>query len=164
MSKLLISVLGHSNSGKSTTWSSLFGRTVKTGKHHHRLFFNTNEFVEVFLVSGSPEERQKYIGDLITVKEPRIVLCSMQYREDVRQTYEYFVNRGYNTYCQWINPGYSDPNQLPQFDNLGVFNYLQGLNATVGIKNGKINPDNRVQEIREVLYGWAYYQNLIQKV
>jgi len=161
MDKLLIAVLGHSNSGKSTTWNQLFGRTVKTGIYEHDLYLNSTEYVKVFLVSGSPEERQKYVGELITVNEPRIVLCSMQYREDVRQTIDYFVEREYQIYCQWLNPGYHDPNEYPQFDNLGVFNYLQGLSATVGIRNGKINASSRVQEIREFIYGWATYKNLI---
>ena len=161
MDKLLIAVLGYSNSGKSTTWNELFGRIVKTGVHEHQLYLNSTEYVNVFLVSGSPEERQKYVGDLITVNEPRIVLCSMQYREDVRQTIEYFVEREYQIYCQWINPGYQDPNEYPQFDSLGVFNYLQGLNATVGIRNGKIDAKSRVQEIKEFIYGWSTYKNLI---
>ncbi|QSE97211.1 hypothetical protein [Fulvivirga lutea] len=161
MDKLLIAVLGHSNSGKSTTWNQLFGRTVKTGIYEHDLYLNSTEYVKVFLVSGSPEERQKYVGKLITVNEPKIVLCSMQYREDVRQTIDYFVEREYQIYCQWLNPGYQDSNEHPQFDNLGVFNYLQGLSATVGIRNGKINASSRVQEIREFIYGWAKYKNLI---
>jgi hypothetical protein len=161
MDKLLIAVLGYSNSGKSTTWNELFGRIVKTGVHEHQLYLNSTEYVNVFLVSGSPEERQKYVGDLITVNEPRIVLCSMQYREDVRQTIDYFVEREYQIYCQWINPGYQDPNEYHQFDSLGVFNYLQGLNATVGIRNGKIDAKSRVQEIKEFIYGWSTYKNLI---
>lgn len=158
MDKLLISVLGHSNSGKSTTWNELFGRSVKTGIYEHLL---STEFVKVFLVSGSPEERQKYVGELITVNEPRIGLCSMQYREVVRQTINYFVDLDYQIYCQWINPGYHDPNQNPQFDDLGIFNYLQGSIATVGIRNGKIHPSARVQEIKEIIYRWATYRNLI---
>lgn len=161
MEKLLIAVLGHSNSGKSTTWNALFGRNVKTGIYEHKLYLKSTEYVNVFLVSGSPEERHKYVGNLITVDNSRIVLCSMQYREDVRQTIDYFVQREYQIYCQWLNPGYHDPNEHSQFDNLGVFNYLQGLNVTIGIRNGKISALSRVQEIREFIYGWATYKDLI---
>lgn len=161
MEKLLIAVLGHRNSGKSKTWNELFGRTVKTGIYEHTLYLKSKEYVKVFLVSGSAEERQKYVGELITVNEPRIVLCSMQYREDVRQTIDYFLNRDYQIYCQWINPGYRDQNPLPQLDDLGIFSYFQSINATVGIRNGKTDLESRVQHIREIIYGWATYKNLI---
>ena len=73
---LVVSVLGNRNSGKSYTWNKLFGREVRTGKKLKRLYFNENEYVLVFLISGSPEERHKYVGDLITAKQPEIVLCS----------------------------------------------------------------------------------------
>ena len=58
MEKLLIAVLGNRNSGKSHTWNTLFGSTVRTGKEERRLYFNDCEYVNVFLVSGSPEERE----------------------------------------------------------------------------------------------------------
>ena len=58
MDKLLVSVIGKRNSGKSSTWNSLFGRTVKTGTKLKRLYLNETEYVNVFLVSGSPEERE----------------------------------------------------------------------------------------------------------
>jgi hypothetical protein len=161
MNKLLVSVIGKRNSGKSSTWNSLFGRTVKTGTKLKRLYLNETEYVNVFLVSGSPEERETYVGELITIENPAIVLCSMQYRKDVSQTIDYFIERDYQVYSQWLNPGFDNLNELPQFDTLGIFNYLIGLNSTVGIKNGKINLNSRVQEIREYIYGWAKYRNLI---
>jgi GTPase Era involved in 16S rRNA processing len=37
MPNLVVAVLGHRNTGKSTTWNTLFGATVKTGKHERRL-------------------------------------------------------------------------------------------------------------------------------
>lgn len=55
---LLVGVLGHRNSGKSRTWNVLFGSTVKTGTLMRHLFLTETEYVEVFLVSGSPEERE----------------------------------------------------------------------------------------------------------
>lgn len=161
MSKLLIAVIGKRNSGKSSTWNSLFGRTVKTGTRLKKLYLTQTEYVNVFLVSGSPEERETYVGELITIENPAIVLCSMQYRKDVTQTIDYFTERKYQIYSQWLNPGFDDQNELPQFDTLGIFNYLIGLNSTVGIRSGKISLDNRVQEIRQYIYGWAKYRNLI---
>lgn len=56
--KLAAVVLGNSNSGKSTTWNTLFQRTVKTGRYQRELHFNRCGYSWVFLVSGSPEERE----------------------------------------------------------------------------------------------------------
>jgi len=64
-------------------------------------------------------------------------------------------------FSQWLNPGFHDPSELPQFDTLGIFNYLIGLNSTVGIRNGKIDLGSRVQEVKEFIYAWAKYRNLI---
>lgn len=161
MDKLLVSVIGKRNSGKSSTWNSLFGRTVKTGIKLKRLYLSETEYVNVFLVSGSPEERETYVGELIKVNNPTIVLCSMQYRIDVIQTIDYFNERNYKIFSQWLNPGFKATNELPQFDTLGIFNYLIGLDSIVGIRNGKIDLRSRVQEIREFIYGWAKYRNLI---
>jgi hypothetical protein len=161
MKRLLVSVIGKRNSGKSSTWNSLFGRTVKTGTKLKRLYLNETEYVNVFLVSGSPEERETYVGELITVNNPAIVLCSMQYRKDVAQTIDYFKDKNYQIYSHWLNPGFNDENDQPQFDTLGIFNYLIGLDSSIGIRNGKIDLNNRVQEIREYIYGWAKFRNLI---
>jgi hypothetical protein len=161
MEKLLVSVLGNRNSGKSTTWNTLFDITVKTGTKSRRLYLNDKEFVNVFLVSGSPEERETYVGEIITENNPRIVLCSMQYRTDVIQTIDYFLQRNYFIYCHWLNPGYDDVNEQPQFDLYGIFNYLIGMNSSVGVRNAKNDLNDRVEEIKEYIYGWAKYRNLI---
>lgn len=161
MKKLLVSVLGNSNSGKSMTWNTLFSRTVKTGTELRRLYLNETEYILVFLVSGSPEERETYVGDIITKENPSIVLCSMQYREDVKQTFQYFTEREYKIYCHWLNPGFHDPNKQAQFDTIGIFNYIIGLDSIVGLRNAKINLTQRVQEIKEYIYGWAKYHDLL---
>jgi septin family protein len=93
--RLLVAVLGNRNSGKSTTWNRLFDATVKTGKHQRPLYLNHAQSVEVFLVSGSPEERELDVGDILTEPLPQIVLCSTQYREDVKETFNYFFANGY---------------------------------------------------------------------
>lgn len=162
MENIVISVLGHRNSGKSTTWNGLFDRTVRTGSETRRLYLNQNEFVEVFLVSGSPEERETYVGDIVGTLRPRIILCSMQYRQDVNTTIDFFLQNHYEIYCQWLNPGYSDPFDIPMFDNLGIINYLISHKSTVTIQNGKLNLNERVQLLKEFIYGWARYRNLIQ--
>jgi len=162
MDKLLIAVMGNRNSGKSSTWYSLFNNhKVKTGKKLRRLYLNEIEYVNVFLVSGSPEERNKYVGEIITVREPLIVLCAMQYRKDVVQTIDYFTERDYQIYCHWLNPGFSDQNAEPMLDTLGILNYLIGLQCSIGVRNGKVNLTDRVQELREYIYGWAKYKGLL---
>ena len=161
MENLLVGVIGHQNSGKTETWKTLFGSTVRTGSNERRLYLTDHEYVNVFLVSGSPEEREAYVGDLITVENPRIVLCSMQYAENVADTIDYFTERNYFLNIQWINPGYKDKNELPYYDNLGIMNYISHCNSIVSIRNGKINPENRVNEIRDYIYGWAKFRNLL---
>jgi len=74
---LVIGLLGHRNSGKSSTWNELFQRTVKTGTEIRRLYLTKSKYIEVFLVSGSPEERYTYVGELIGDLKPRINLCLM---------------------------------------------------------------------------------------
>ena len=51
MDRLLVGVLGNRNSGKSHTWNTLFGRTVRRGKSSRRLELRSEECVETFLVS-----------------------------------------------------------------------------------------------------------------
>ncbi len=161
MENLLVTVLGHRDSGKSETWNSLFGRRMRTGSRLRRLYLRQGEYVEVFLVYGSAEEREKYIGEIMPDVNPRIVLSSMQYRADVRRTIDYFIERQYSIYYHWLNPGYSDPYDVARFDYLGILNYLIGLGSIGAIRNGKIEVDSRVQEIREFIYAWALFRNLI---
>lgn len=161
MDYLAVSVLGNRNSGKSTTWNNLFGRTVRTGTEIRRLYLREREYVEVFLVSGSPEERETYVGKIIGELRPRIVLCSMQYRSDVTQTIQFFSDNNYLIFCHWLNPGYSDPNEMATPDDLELMKYLLSLDSVVGIRNGKSEIASRVNEIRDFIYGWASSRNLI---
>ena len=100
MDRLFIGVLGHRKAGKSTTWNTLFRRTVKTGKAPRPLRLNGGACVDVFLVSGSHEERNLYAGDVLANQDCRIILCSMQYIEAVRQTLEYVVDEGFDFHVQ----------------------------------------------------------------
>jgi len=157
--RIVVSILGNRNSGKSTTWNRLFDGTVRTGVHIRRLYFNASEFIEVFLVSGSPEERETYVGDIIGQQTPRIILCSIQYRADVTQTIDYFLEHGYSIYTQWLNPGFSDSGR--QLDPLALVPYLLDRGAVFSIRDGTLPPEPRVQELSDFLYGWAHSRNLI---
>lgn len=158
--RLVVGVLGNRNSGKTKTWKTLFGHSVRTGKERRRLFLSDSEYVEVFLVSGSPEEREEYVGKIIGKKLPRIVLCSLQYRRDATETIDYFLKHGYSMIVQWLNPGYYDEGIQPEF--LGLISYLLYQEVTVSIRNGKHNPKPRVEDLREIIYGWAWNNNLIR--
>ncbi len=157
--RLFIAILGHQKSGKSTTWDTLFGRTVKTGKNKRLLELKKGECVEVFLVSGSPQERDIYTKDILDDQDSRIVLCSIQYSRDALDTFDYVVEHGYDLFVQWLNPGYKDKKSY--FDRLGYANLLLALNATLAIRDGTKRPQSRVHEIREFIYGWATYRGLI---
>jgi hypothetical protein len=107
--RLFVGVLGHRRAGKSTTWNRLFGRTVKTGNRSRMLKLRPGECVEVFLVSGSPQERRKYTRSILRNQQARIVLCSMQYVEEAADTIRHVIDKDFLMHIQWLNPGYSDP-------------------------------------------------------
>lgn len=159
--RLFVAVLGNRNSGKSTTWNNLFGRTVKTGKQSRSLALRPGECVEVFLVSGSFEERNLYAGDVLEDQSSRVVLCSIQYTEDVAKTLDYVKEKGFDIYVHWLNPGYSDPGE--NWDRLGLVNRILDAPSVLAVRSGKVSPAGRVQELREFIYGWAVYRGLIFK-
>lgn len=160
MAHLAVTTLGHRNAGKSSTWNTLFRSTVRTGKYERRLYLNKAQFVPVFLVSGSPEERDEYVGDLLTVEKPSIILCSTQYIESVRQTYDFFFSSGYDVHVQWLNPGYSDQNIYE--DHLALLPYLLRKGATVQMRSGQEDPRSRCQDIVRTILGWATYNGLLR--
>lgn len=157
--RLLIGVLGHRKSGKSTTWNTLFGHEVRTGKYERDLQLRPHECVKTFLVSGSFEERGEYAGDILENQDCRIVLCSMQYIGKVDDTLDYLIEQGFHLYIHWLNPGYTDPGEV--WDRLGLVNHILSQRSAFAIRDGKIDPRSRVQEMREFIYGWARYRNLI---
>lgn len=161
MDRLLVAVVGNPNSGKSYTWNTLFGGTVRTGSNERLLSLGNGESVSVFLVSGSPEERGKYVGDIIQ-RDPRIVLCSMQYREDVFTSFQYFFDEGFFSFVHWLNPGYKDRSNTATWDHLGLVPRLLAANSLIGIRNAKMDATNRVEEIRDFIRGWARSRDLIR--
>jgi len=116
--------------------------------------------MHAFLVSGSPEERDEYVGELITVEKPTLVLCSTQYITSVRDTYDYFFDNGYEVHVQWLNPGYSDSERYD--DYLGLLPYLLKKGATVQMRDGRGDPRLRVEDIKRTILGWGTYHNLIR--
>lgn len=157
--RLAAVVLGNRQSGKSTTWNTLFGQIVRTGKYQRDLWFNRCEKATVFLVSGSPEEREEYLGDLIAGEDPNILLSSLQYRTDVWNSFEYLLHNGFELYIQWLNPGYEDESKAS--DSLQLIDKLLDNGATVCIRSGKKNLERRVREINSFVYGWAKPRGLV---
>ncbi|HWW63510.1 MAG TPA: hypothetical protein VNZ43_02000 [Sphingomonadaceae bacterium] len=156
--RLFVAVLGHRDAGKSTTWNTLFGGTVRTGKHPRNLELFAGECCDVFLVSGSPEERDEYAGDILADTDCRIVLCSAQYIDAVRATFSYVIEAGFDLYIQWLNPGFRDSGE--SYDRLGLVPQLLAQGATFSIRNGKTAPRLRTDELRQFIYGWAKARNL----
>ncbi len=170
MNNLLISVLGNSNSGKSYTWRTLFGNSVRRGGKTRPLpVCNKKKCVDVFLINGSPQETGKFVSQMMPKSNPRIVLCSIQYEEkannveDAKKTYQYFIDNDYFLFVHWLNSGREDQNEKPHFDERGLVDWLLSKQSIVGIRSGKSDPHDRVEEIREYIYGWACPRNLIKQ-
>jgi hypothetical protein len=157
--RLLVSVLGNRHTGKTTTWHTLFDASVNTGKHERKLYLNAAQWVKVFLVSGSPEERKMPIQTMLGGKLPQIVLCSTQYRATVKSTYDHFFGNDYEVFTQWLNPGHGEVTKYP--DNLGLGTYLLDRGATLHVRDGRIDPSRRVKELRQFLLGWATHRGLV---
>jgi hypothetical protein len=158
--RLFVGVLGHRKAGKSHTWNTLFGRKVQTGTNSRMLKLRVDQSVEVFLISGSNEERQQYAGDILINQRARIVLCSIQYVQQASDTIDYVGDQDFWMYVQWLNPGYSDED-AEYLDYLGIGNRLLGMGATLALRSGKRSPNGRVRELRDFIYGWASSRGLI---
>ena len=158
--RLFIGALGHRHSGKSLTWNTLFGATVRTGSNKRRLKLRSGECVEVFLISGSNEERNQYAGDVLADQSVRIILCSVQYVKHASLTLDYIEDQDFCTYVQWLNPGYDDLD-CQHADYVGLASRLLHMGATVAIRNGKVDATSRVNELREIIYGWASFRGLV---
>ncbi|AWB06971.1 hypothetical protein A6A40_16750 (plasmid) [Azospirillum humicireducens] len=156
--RLFVGVLGNRNSGKSSTWNTLFGAMVRTGQNARTLDLYDDECAEVFLINGSPEERQIYIGDILQDVDCQIVICSIQYTEAVRRTLDFVSEEGYDIFVQWLNPGYNDDGE--SYDHLGLMPWLIGHGATVSKRDGQDSAESRTEEIRQFIYGWAKARGL----
>jgi len=159
--RLFVAVIGRRNSGKSTSWNTLFGREVRTGKEPRTLQLGDGRSTEVFLISGSNEEKQRYAQDVLDDVDCRIVLCSVQYGESsFTSTWKYIFEPGFAIYAQWLNPGHDG---AEYFDGLGLANILLQNEATLSIRDGRAGGDlltRRVEEIRQYIAGWALARGL----
>ncbi len=158
---LMIGMLGGKKSGKSYTWNALFDRGVKTGKNLRRLYLNETEYVKVFLINDSPEKRHKHIEDFIKFERPRIILCSLQYVKQVSDTISYFAKNDYSMYIHYLNPGFYDDYDSPLFYDIRIINNILSSNSVLCIRNAKLELDERVQEIKDFIYGWAKSRDLL---
>lgn len=62
-------------------------------------------------------------------------------------------------YIQWLNPGHNDPGEV--WDRLGLVNFLISQHSEFSIRSGQGDARPRVQELREKIYSWAVYRDLI---
>jgi hypothetical protein len=138
----------------------LFDRTVHTGANSRQLELRSHECVEVFLISGSPQERGEFAEDVLKNQSARIILCSIQYVKHATDTIDYIEDQDFWTFIQWLNPGYSDVD-TQYGDYLGLVGRLMSNGATLSIRCGKRDPSSRVQELREFIYGWASFRRLV---
>ncbi len=83
----------------------------------------------------------------------------MQYTKEVHKTLDFLIDRGFFLYVQWLNPGYNDAGEV--WDRLGLVNQLLSVPSALSIRDGKKNASTRVQEMREFIYGWAKFRDLI---
>jgi hypothetical protein len=186
--RLFVAVIGERNAGKSTTWNTLFGKTVNTGRRPRSLYVcppksvavrlingsneekrrNLSEVLapsqlDVFVISGSNEEKKRYAQKVLDNIDCRIVLCSVQYVEEAfERTWDYVFAEEFSIYAQWLNPG----NQGKETsDKLGLVNRLLSHNAVVSIRDGRSDDARlqaRVEEIREYIHGWAAARGLLK--
>ena len=83
----------------------------------------------------------------------------MQHTKEVKTTLDYFVSNDFFLYIQWLNPGFRD--SYKRTDQLNIVDKILSFPSLVSIRDAQIDATTRVQEIREYIYGWAKYRNLI---
>ena len=169
--RLVVAVLGRTDSGKSTTWNRLFGKPegqrVHTTWKPRWLEIRPGEWVEVFLITRSPEEAgEPKVYESLRGQSCPIVLCSMRYAESAKKMLDYFIQEGFDLYVQWLNPGYDKQNRginkkSPIPDRRGLRDRVRAAGGQFFIRNGNTDPTDRVEEIRDHIYEWAKTRNLI---
>ena len=162
-SKLFVVVLGEQNSGKSHTWNRLLkpdGSTVKTGTYVRTISIGGVAIPDAFLISGSPEERGKYVGEILGDAAPNLVLCSAQYGTGFFQTIEFAFENGFDVHIQWLNPGIGD-GDWPFFDEAGVISRLMAKGCSVEMLASK-DLEKRLYRLSRVIVGWNALRNRIE--
>jgi hypothetical protein len=84
----------------------------------------------------------------------------MQYHPDITQTIQYFRQHDYYLYVHWLNPGFSD--LAATEDTLELVPTISGERGVVHVRDGKVDPTQRVQEMRDYLFEWASSRSLIR--
>lgn len=157
--RLVVVAMGHKSSGKSQTWKDLLDQSdIRTHRNPRNLSWlplYEEKGAWVFIVNGSPQERNKKIEDMLQGSTPNIVLCSIQYIEGAMDTFNYFLERDYDVYVQWLNPGFQDKERYS--DHLKMVPELLYQGATLCVADGKPCPIHRVEKIREFVHGWAVH-------
>lgn len=93
---------------------------------------------------------------------PTVVLCSNQYLAKATASYDYFLKNDYDIFVQRLNPGYTDKHPVSiDEDEIQLYQYLLTTGATAQIRDGKAPLENRVNELRQFIYGWAKFRNLV---
>ena len=160
--KLAIVVLGERDAGKSTTWNDLFSATVRTGQYVRGLTIKEKWKVDnVFLVSGSLQEREKHPTEVITDKIHEILLISVQYIAGARDTLRFLIENKYEIHCHWINPGHDVDRAY--FDYLGLSQEYLHSSVTITMLSSK-NLDDRIFRIQEVILGWALLNGKLKEI
>ncbi|WP_438298444.1 hypothetical protein [Sporosarcina sp. FA15] len=162
--KLLIAVMGQRNSGKSETWKVLFNdKNIRTTPKSERILKvgPNNEYTNVFLINGSPQERGKRVEDIIQLNyNPEIALCSIQFKKDALNTLKYFHDNDYHIYLHWLNPGYHDSYEYPDSEN--IIQEIMKMDSLIGKRSGKTIASLRVEEIKNYLYDWSKRNGLLK--
>lgn len=162
--RLFVAVIGARDAGKTTTWHSLFKHPVNTGQKVRQLTLDkAGHYADVFLISGSPEERKLYAADVLDDVDCRIILCSVQYTEgSFESTWDHIFAKEFQIYAQWLNPGHDGEEY---WDRLGLANRLLAHDAVFSIRDGRSGErklSNRVEEIRQYIHGWAAARGLVR--
>jgi hypothetical protein len=115
---------------------------------------------DVFLLSGSPQERKQGVDEILKGQRPAIVLCSIQYTPDGLDTIQFFHQHGYSLFIHWLNPGRSDPGLAP--DTLSLVKTALATQSMIGVRDGRAPVGSRVEEIRQFIHGWADARGLLR--
>jgi hypothetical protein len=71
---------------------------VRTGSNSRQRELRPHECVEIFLISGSPEERGEHAEDVLKNQSARIILCSIQYVQHATETIDFIKREDFRTY------------------------------------------------------------------